>query len=400
MNVSIWILGFALSLLLPTGVFAQAKIPLIEATNEKAFIRDGDQVNLAWKLDPAAKPDVYYVNIPTKKSKVKITTDQGSLTFYTEPGKTYPFLVRLNKKDTCFVEIAAKLPPELPQISMHSAESDTVSFPFELRGSKLYFQGRINKKNVNVQFDLGAGTSVVNRNFSEKLGLKFSHHTIVSNTSGINKERTSIGNILNIGNAEWVGVPLTEVGNMRSDEDLIIGNGFFRDRVIEIDYDTKQLVVYNNLPDKIKQYRKLPVFYEQNRPKFKARLTHNGKRYNFWFLFDTGRDGTMLLGEDFTGIDDHWRALQPLTVINGKKIVRLDADIAGFSFKDLVTNAADPAKPNGRPSLFGNQILSHFNVILDNINGHIYLKLNQRVNEPFFDYNSYLKEIEKSKVNK
>jgi len=400
LNISKWILGLAL-LGLPTGTaYTQSKMPVLEASDQNAFIQDGEQVKLDWKLDPAAKPDVYYVNIPGKKSTVKFMTDKGTLTFHTEPGKSYPFLVVLNKKDSCLVEVTAKLPSSLPQLDAWPVQTAAISFPFELRGSKIYFQGQVNGKNVNIQFDLGAGTSIVNKNSSEKLGLAFSGYTIVNNTSGVNKERTSNGNVLKVGEVAWTRVPLTEVSNMRADEDIIIGNGFFRDRVIEINYDTKQVVIYNKLPAKMKRYCKLPVFYEQDRPKFKADIIHNGKRYSFWFLFDTGRDGTMLLGEDFTGVDDHWNALEPLTVIKGRKIVRLDADIAGVSFKDLVTNAADPAKPNGRPSLFGNQILSHFNVILDNVEGYMYLKLNGRVNEPFFDYNSYLKEVSTNKANK
>ncbi len=394
------LLGLAM-LALPAGVVvAQSKLPLIEATNEKALIQDGDLVRLDWRLDPTAKPDSYYVNVPGKKSTVKFTTDKGTLSFQTKPGKTYAFLVVLNQKDTCHIQIVAKLPPGLPQIGFRSVQTGAISFPFELRGSKIYFQGKVNGKPVNIQFDLGAGTSVVNKSASERLDLNFSGHTIVSNTSGVNRERSSTGNILDIGDVEWTSVPFTEVGNMRADEDIIIGNGFFRDRVIEIDYDTKQFVIYNKLPVKIKSYRKQPVFYEQDRPKFKADIIQNGKRYAFWFLFDTGRDGTMLLGEDFTGVDGHWNELEPLTQINGKKIVRLNADIAGVHFKDLVTNAADPAKPNGRPSLFGNQVLSHFNMILDNKAGHLYLKPNGRVNEPVFDYNAYQKEMEKSKANK
>jgi len=36
-------------------------------------------------------------------------------------------------------------------------------------------------------------------------------------------------------------VPLTEVGNMAVDEDLIVGNAMFLDRIIEIDYEKRQL---------------------------------------------------------------------------------------------------------------------------------------------------------------
>ncbi|MDQ6480517.1 retropepsin-like aspartic protease [Dyadobacter sp. LHD-138] len=376
---------------------AQEKKAVIKVSNEKASITDGENFSIDWKLDLKSNPDTYYVNVPHKKSTVRFNTDQDQLTFHTQPGETYTFTVLLKEKDSCMIRIVSALPPDLPATEVPDASQ--TSFPFKMVGSKIFFQGLINKKEVTIEFDLGAGTSVVNRNASEKLDLEFSGHTIVSNTDGVNKERKSTGNRLNIGGITWSGVPLTEVGNMQPYEDLIIGNGFFRNHVIEIDYDKKKFIVHKKVPTKAAGYTKLPVFYEQNRPKFKADITHNGKNYSFWFLFDTGRDGSMLLGEDFTSKGSHWQELQPLTTINGRKIVRLDATIAGIRFEDIVTNAADPEKPRGRPSLFGNQILSHLNAILDNINGFIYLKPNSRTNEPYSNYQDYLKEMEKIKKN-
>ena len=182
---------------------------------------------------------------------------------------------------------------------------------------------------------------------------------------------------------------------MQPYEDMIIGNGLFRDRIIEIDYDAMQLTIHDKLPSKAKSYSKQPVYYEQDRPKFKAEFIQNGKIYKFWFLFDTGRDGTMLIGEDFTSKNNHWDELKELMIIKGKKIVRLDASIAGQKISDIVTNAANPHNPQGRPTLFGNQILNHFNVILDNKNGYLYLKPNNRMQEPYSDYKSYLEEVAK-----
>lgn len=224
--------------------------------------------------------------------------------------------------------------------------------------------------------------------------LSFEGKAMLSNSQGVNEARVSFNNNLVLETFTWTGVPLVEVGNMKPNEDMIIGNGLFRDKIIEIDYDKYILTVHDQLPPHTKSYKKLPVFYEQDRPKFKADFVHNGKKYAFWFLFDTGREGTMLIGEDFTGKNDNWSKLKEIQMINGRKIIRLDAIIAGTVFKDIVTNAADPTKPAGRPTLFGNQILNHFNIILDNRKGYIYLKKNSRSNQPYADYNKYLKDIE------
>lgn len=359
-----------------------------------ATISDGHYLIIDWKLDPRLKPDVYYVNIPLKNSKVTLTTDQGKISFNTKYGKSYDFIVLLNERDSCFTRIVAKEAPT--SISMQSKNNNPQAIPFTLIGSRIYFHGHVNgKEDVTIQFDLGAGGSCVNKLSSEKLKLSFDSKVMVDNSQGVNEARRSSGNELTIGDFTWLGVPLVEVGNMKAHEDLIVGNGLFRNKIIEIDYDKKVLIVHDQLPAYANEYRKQDVFYEQDRPKLKADFVHNGKKYSFCFLFDTGRDGTMLIGEDFTGQGKNWDELKELQIINGKKIIQLDATIAGVTFKNIVTNAADPSNPQGRPTLFGNQVLNHFNVILDNRNGVIYLKSNSRKDEPYSDYESYIKQMSK-----
>ncbi|SDJ81653.1 retropepsin-like aspartic protease [Chryseobacterium jejuense] len=379
-------------------ISAQKQIPVIKATSDKAIIYDGANVKVDWRLDPRVKPDIYYTNLPYKKSKIEVVTDQGKQSFTAQYGESYDLIVLLNKKDSCFVRIMAKEDPSFISLKQNENKPYPLEIPFTITGSRIYFKGLLNEKEeVNIQFDLGAGTSCVNKLSSEKLQLSFTDKTTISNTQGVNEARKSPGNRLQIGDAVWKDVPLTEVGNMKPDEDLIVGNGFFRDKIIEIDYDRKIMLIHNQLPAKVKEFKKQEIFYEQNRPKFKVDFTQDNKKYSFWFLFDTGREGTMLIGDDFTSQDENWKNLKELQMVNERKLVRLNASIAGREFKDIITNAADPQKPTGRPTLFGNQILSQFNVILNNKDGTLYLKANKRINEPFMNYDRYLKEMANKK---
>ncbi|WP_177318624.1 retropepsin-like aspartic protease [Chitinophaga sancti] len=269
---------------------------------------------------------------------------------------------------------------------------DTI--PFTLSGPKVLLQGRLNDTSqVRIEFDLGAGTQAVNRQSCERLGLHFDDKVIMNNTEGINEVRKSNSNQLSIGHLQWSDLPLAEVGNMLPQEDLIVGNGLFWNKVIELDYDLNILIVRDHLPEKAKDYASQAIIYEQFRPKMKVSFTHNGETYTWWTLFDTGRDGTMLIGEDFTGTDGNWGKLKELMMLNGKKIVRLDAEIGGVKFKDIVTNAADPENPKGRCTLLGNQVLSQFNVILDNKEQKIYLKANSRMGMGYSDFKRYEAEM-------
>ena len=183
--------------IIKTNINAQAKIPIIKASDEKAFIIDGENVKIDWKLSPQLKPDTYYVNIPSKKSKVTLKTDQDEMTFKTKPGKNYDVIVLLNENDSCYVRISSKHPPS--SVSMYSASKFPKSVPFTLIGSRIYFKGNLNDKPLTIQLDLGAGTNVINKLTVDKMDLKFTETSLVSNTDGINEERKSINNKLTIG---------------------------------------------------------------------------------------------------------------------------------------------------------------------------------------------------------
>ena len=377
--------------------FAKTRLPVLHAGTNKATITDGKHFTTAWQLDPKARPDTYYVNVPRRQSVVTFQTDKGKLRFTTRFGQHYDFLVLTQAQDTCHVRISATDEPGVRQAQSTRSAPDTI--PFTLKGARAYVTGQLNGAHpVTIQLDLGAGGTVVNKMAADKLALRFDSKTVVTNSQGTNEARGSLGNTLTIGRLHWQNLPITEVGNMNADEDLIIGNYLFREKVIELDYDRKLLIVADKLPQKARSYTAQPVIYEQSRPSFEVTIRHAGQSFAGWFEFDTGRDGTMLLGKDFTRQRDNWTKLQPLmTLPDGRKIVRLDATIGGVEISDIVTNAADPAGPVSRPTLFGNQVLNHFNLLLDNQQGRLYLKPNGRQNEPYADYQRYLRDVQDSR---
>lgn len=81
-------------------LYAQKKVTIIKSGSEKIQIEDGKNYTMDWRLEPEAKPDVYYVNVPAKKSIVRFKTDRDQFTVKTRPGKWYDFVVLLNEKDS------------------------------------------------------------------------------------------------------------------------------------------------------------------------------------------------------------------------------------------------------------------------------------------------------------
>lgn len=96
----------------------------------------------------------------------------------------------------------------------------------------------------------------------------------------------------------------------------------------------------------------------------------------------------MMIGKSFVDKFGLWNDFNSILSWGDKKIVVIPKTTIGqLSFTDIVTNAQDPKSSSSRATLLGNELLSHFNVILDNPNGIIYLKPNSLQQKTYSDLN-------------
>jgi len=375
------------------GASAQNKLPVITSGIAAISIRDGNALSKnTWHLNPKAKPDIYFTQVPRGNRKVTFITDQDSISFVTTYGKTYDFIVLLNGKDSCLTRISANYEGTIEQeYPVHKIAGMADTIPFFMKKSRIYFKGKLNgNKDFNVMFDLGAGMTCINSKSVSRSGIRFDGQINVQNTNGTNSEPTGSSNTLELGSIKWRKVPIVQVRNMEEDEDMIVGNSLFRDKIVEIDYDRKIVIISDSLSKDISDYSTHDVNYYQQRPRFEMDVKVGNKYYPFHFLFDTGRDGTMLIGEDFTARYNLWDQYKSIMTLGNKKIVVIpEVKIGKRIFRDIVTNANDPRHPNGKQSLLGNEVLNQFNLILDNHNGIIYLKPNSMQNENYATYKEF-----------
>lgn len=371
---------FLAIVLLTIPVITFAQLAVIRSNAKTVSVRDGNQfMKNMWTLSPETKPDTYFSAFPQKNTIVSFITDIDSISFNTAYGKTYDFII-LRGTDSCYTRISANYNGVYPPDS----KSKTDTIPFTMHKSRIYFEGQINgHKNIVIQFDLGAGTSCVNVHSIKKTGILFDSRIIVTNTNGTNEEPASSKNTLVIGKLKWEQIPVVQVRNMDKDEDLIIGNSLFETKVIEIDYDKKIMIISDRLSHPPQGYSHHEVILEQHRPKILATINIAGNTYTDWFLFDTGRGGTMRIGGAFTDKYHLWNQYKTILPMGDKKIVVIpEVSIGALTFKEVVTNAVH----SGQTSLLGNELLNHFNVILDNPNGMIYLKPNKLENKTYATY--------------
>ena len=96
------------------STFAQDSLPTIKATSDKVDFKVGDDFFAkGWILEPDKKPDVFSVGSKWlyNTKKITFTTDIDSISFNVQPGKKYNFIIVLNEKTPCYIQIVTLANP-------------------------------------------------------------------------------------------------------------------------------------------------------------------------------------------------------------------------------------------------------------------------------------------------
>lgn len=98
-----------LSLSVAVNSFSQGNLPIIKASLSNVDIRVDDDyfVKGGWVLDPAKKPDVFSIGSKWlyQTKKVSFITDIDSISVNIQPNSKYDFIVLLNEKSPCYIQI-------------------------------------------------------------------------------------------------------------------------------------------------------------------------------------------------------------------------------------------------------------------------------------------------------
>ena len=187
---------------------------------------------------------------------------------------------------------------------------------------------------------------------------------------------------------EMVGAPIAG----------LIGGGFFKNFIVNIDYKKHRLVLIDPLQfEPPKDFVSLPIHIKTNKPYVNAEANLlDGTVVQVDLLLDTGAGVPLLLHNNSNA------ALHlPDTYIRGKLGMGLGGLLEGFigrigklsvgelefpfvltSFQDIDTSWLMD-KDKFRNGLVGNQLLSRFNIYLDYTHGQMYLKPYSTRQQPF-----------------
>ena len=275
---------------------------------------------------------------------------------------------------------AAPAPSEAKQSARRVAR-----IPFELNGNMIYLQVRVNdSRPLWFALDTGAYHSILNLPVVQALNLKSGRAGTATGAGGQVQTVTLSGLTFDVGGAPLkdlniAALPLASLENSTGRAmDGILGAEFFRRYVVEIDYVTKEISLYEPAAF---QYggrgESLPLTFHDNHPYVRAKIELPGRpSIEGEFVIDAGSNLPVILLPSF--IEEHKLrdSLPPTLKSYGRGVggeVALPVGrasalhLGGFRVERPVT-AFPPAGTFGRDGMAGNigsAVLRRFKVIFD-----------------------------------
>ena len=217
--------------------------------------------------------------------------------------------------------------------------------------------------------------------------MNFDGKVTLVNSDGVNEVPSASNNLLQIGNLVWDSVAVAVANNMKQYEDPLIGNSLFQDKILEINYDKKILVVHDSLPSQVASYSRHDVILDGGIiPHILASLTIRGKTQTGWVMFDTGARTTILNNADVPMTYRIWTELAGMIGLDEAVMPKLGIgkyQLSGFEYKTRNMGG------EGLRMILGNDLLKRFNLVFDNKNSYMYMQTNMFINEAYGKTDEY-----------
>jgi hypothetical protein len=377
------VVWLSLCLLWPAVAWSQGSPPVIRAHSRLVTVVDGHHVKRNyWFVMPERDPDVYYVEVPLEPHAVTFTTDVESLTLPVTFGSQHEFVIRLDDGREARTQVRAAFRQLLAHRRSAPAGGPDV-IPFTVGDNdKIYVRGRINGGALlDLQFDLGAGGSLVKKASVPKTAMRFDGTIRLRNSDGEHIVDSSSANRLEIAGLTWDGVPFAVADNMTHREDALIGNALFQDKVLEIDYRRGVIAVHERLPALGGDWVRQALVLDGGVVPFtRGRLVVEGAAREGWYMLDTGAY-TSILNADRLGPSS--KMIGELRRLVGLRTAPVEVAIGGrrVAAPNFSTRRYDgDATALG---LLGNDVLKRFDLVLDNRQGAVYFRPNGHWTAPF-----------------
>lgn len=212
------------------------------------------------------------------------------------------------------------------------------------------------------------------------------------------KNGISENNTVKIGKKQFRNIRFFDNELTGQEADGKIGTGIFKGKIYKIDYDKKQFVIYDKLPD-VKDYKQVSYTYNKQGQIFLICENLIGNEtYETNFLLQSGYPGGLLYNNQFADakkLNENLKVTGEKTLKNSSgqsittkqcilpKLTIIDDVIlknvsAGFFTGDI---------KNQSTSYFGADLIKRFNWIFDAETQIIYIQPNKYFDDPYFKMN-------------
>ena len=281
-------------------------------------------------------------------------------------------------------------------LTTFAQEKTTISFQLT-EYNNISIKAVLNQKDtVQLMFHTAANSVNLTEVALKKMtSLKFDRIDSVKSWGGNdNTSRFSKSNTLQTGTLKWENVPIWEDKNSGQHTDGKFGLDLFENKVIEIDFDKKVLIIYSSLPSKAKNFEKLKLTFENEMMFVEGNVSIGVNNYKNKFLIHSGYAGTILFDDQFVTINKLGEQLKVIgekqlkdsfgNILKTKKAILPFFVIGHLKLDHIPVGFFEGTIGRQKMSIIGGDVLKRFNIIIDAKREFIYLKSNQLKNSSYF----------------
>ncbi|MEE1945239.1 retropepsin-like aspartic protease [Pedobacter sp. KR3-3] len=261
--------------------------------------------------------------------------------------------------------------------------------PFQLtKYNNMAVKALVNHKDtVSLMFHTAASSLMLTEEATKRMkSLVFNRVDSVKSWGGESESRYSKSNSLKIGDLVWENLEVWEDKNSGQQTEGKFGPDLFENKVVEIDFDKSQILVYEKLPAKVKKYEKLPLSYTNSNMFITGTSKLDGKRIDNKFLIHSGYAGAILFDDAFVAANQLDKKLKIVgekslkdsygNIIKTKKAILPGFAIGKIELADVPVGFFEGAIGRQKMSILGGDVLKRFNIIFDAQRTFVYLKAN------------------------
>lgn len=295
---------------------------------------------------------------------------------------------------------------------LFDSDKDMIVIPFTFVDNLIIMPVEINGTKLNMLLDSGSEPSII-FSFPENDTIQL-YNTKKIKISGLGNEELAEGIFSDKNTANVSGyinkqfdllVILDENLNFSSRIGIpvngVLGYSFFKNNVIEIDYQKKKVTIYKDRKilekSRIKSFTQLPINVVNDRAYLNVKAKMDGKEFDLKLLVDTGLGDGLWLFEngEIKSNSNYFEDVLGEGIggtVFGKKSRLEELEFAKFKFKSPLVSYPDTASykqlqlVTSRNGSLGGAMLKRFTMIMDYSGGQLYLKKSSYYDDAF-NYN-------------